>query len=140
MTALPLTDEQACGLIQRLTAANPDFSAFAQQYAFLGERPLPDGQAGALSRELLDVLCESPHQAARIDALLLTPSPAQDGPTTIPPLLAAAFLMRNYLHFRRRPDGAWEPLVEHGPADSPALTGLLKRMTALVPQATAAGS
>lgn len=138
--ALPLTDAQACGLIQQLTAANPDFSAFAQQYAFLGEHPLPEEQTAALAREVLDVLCESPHQAARIDALLLTAAPTPIGRTAVPPLLAAAFLMRNYLRFRRRADGGWEPLVEHGPADSPALTGLLQRITALVPRAQTAGA
>jgi len=135
MTGLPLTDAQACGLIQQLTAASPDFSAFAQQHAFLGEGTLPPEQEAALARALLEVLCESPHQAARIDALLLAPPP-RDRPLPVPLLLAAAFLMRNYLRFRRRGDGGWEPLVEHGPADSPALTGLLQRMTALVPRAT----
>lgn len=136
MMALPLTDAQALDLIQRLTTANPELSAFAQQYAFLGEHALAEDEAGRLAQELLAVLGESPQQAARIDALLLTPSAMAANRMAVPTLLAAVFLMRDRVRFRRRDDGAWAPLIDQRPTDSPALTQLLGRLGPLLPSAS----
>ncbi len=58
MTAQPMTDAQISWLLQKLTAASPEFAAFAQEYAFLGDHPLADDEAAALSRDLLAALSE----------------------------------------------------------------------------------
>lgn len=139
MIGLPITDAQTHELIQRLIAANPEYAAFVQQHAFLGEFDVPADEAAALERELLTVLMESPQQAARIDAMLLTPAPPAPHRATVPPLLAAAFLLRAHVQFRRA-GGGWEPLIRQGPSDSEALRALLQRLATLFSAAPAKDS
>jgi len=131
----PTTDARIPGLLQTLATADPDFAAFARQYPGLGEQPLAEGQTVELWRDLHDVLRASPEQAERLDRLARAPGPEcfDGGLVGVPVLVAVAFLLRTHIRFKRRADGKWEFLVEHKPADSKALTQLLKKLAAQLP-------
>lgn len=133
MTLISLTDTQIERLLQGLAAANPEYGAFAQQYAALGERPVAADQARALARDLLAALRESPQQAARLDAMSLTMAlgaPA-GGSVAVPLLLAAAFLLRSHIRLKRRGDGSWDPVLAQ-PTDGERLTLVATRLAALL--------
>ncbi len=138
MTDQEPTDTRIPGLLQTLATADPDFATFAQQHTILGEHRLPEDATAELSRELLGVLREAPEQAERIDALVRAPNPArfEGGLVTVPVLVAATFLLRTHIRFKRRADGKWEFQIEHKPADSKLLTQLLKKLAALLPGGT----
>ncbi|EGV31730.1 hypothetical protein ThidrDRAFT_1931 [Thiorhodococcus drewsii AZ1] len=136
MTDPALTDARISGLLRTLATADPDFDAFAQRYASLAAQPIPEDQAAALSRELLDVLRESPEQGERIDALAQTADPQRfDGGlvSSVPVLVAITFLLRTHIRFKRHADGTWELEIEHKPADSKLLTQLLQKLSSLLP-------
>lgn len=141
MTEPTPTDPQAQNLVRTLAAADPDFEPFAQTHAFLSGPALTDAAQAALGRDLLAVLRESAEQAPRIDALSRSPAPGRfdSGLASVSILVAATFLLRTHIRFKRRPDGTWEFLIEHKPADSKRLTELLKKLAPLLPGGDASG-
>jgi hypothetical protein len=59
----------------------------------------------------------------------------EGGLVTVPVLLAAAFLLRTHLWFKRHTDGKWEFQIGYTPAHGMLLPQVLNKLAALLPGA-----
>jgi hypothetical protein len=76
------------------------------------------------------VLGEDPQTAAAIEALSNNPNTSKSFVTggEVTALFAVAFVLRTHIKLERTTTGKWKFLIEHKPADSKLLTGLLKKL------------
>ncbi|MFI0401164.1 MAG: hypothetical protein ACH34X_18940 [Thiolinea sp.] len=120
---------QAQQILQILANSNPDFPVFVSG---LGSEanvpPLPP----ELLTDTLAVLGEDPQTAAAIEALSNNPNASKSFVTggELAALFAVAFVLRTHIKLERTTTGKWKFLIEHKPADSKLLTGLLAKLEA----------
>ncbi len=129
-----LNETQALNLLHTLAAADPDYPRIAKQLAPLAVLSLTSDEQAAITHATLEVLGEDPQRAPAMSALLNSPPPQRfDAGLLSAGLLAAVvFLLRTHIRFEGKVRGLTFT-IEHKPADSPALTALLKRLAALLP-------
>ena len=120
---------QAQQVLQILANSHPDFPVFVSG---LGSEanvpPLPP----ELLTDTLAVLGEDPQTAAAIEALSNNPNASKSFVTggELAALFAVAFVLRTHIKLERTTTGKWKFLIEHKPADSKLLTGLLAKLEA----------
>jgi hypothetical protein len=127
MTTPELSPEQAQQILQIIATSNPDFSAFRADFADAASNAtLP---ADVLTNTLA-VLGEDPQTAAAIEALSNNRNASKSFVTggEVAALFAVAFVLRTHIKLERTTAGKWKFLIEHKPADSKLLTGLLKKL------------
>lgn len=129
MTTPELFPEQAQQILQIIASSNPDFAAFRADFADAASNAqLP---ADVLT-DTLAVLSEDPQTAAAIEALSNNPNASKSFVTggEVAALFAVAFVLRTHIKLERTTTGKWKFLIEHKPADSKLLTGLLAKLEA----------
>ena len=130
MTTPELFPVQAQQILQILVTSNPDFAAFRADFADAASNTtLP---ADVLT-DTLAVLGEDPQTAVAIEVLSNNLNASKSFVTSggeVAALFAVAFVLRTHIKLERTTTGKWKFLIEHKPADSKLLAGLLNKLEA----------
>lgn len=127
-------DTTTATLLKTLVASDPDYATFAKQHPELSHLTLPKTTELDLARDTLTLLEQLPDRSTPLQRLKSadTRQAYDAGIASIPILLAAAFLLRTHLHFKRSRDGKWEFTLEHKPADTALVKQLLTKIAQLL--------
>ncbi len=137
MTAInTLKDNQVLALLQQMSAANPDVSSLAGQFAQLDSTALDMDQLNQLARAVLSHLADDPQQAEVIQNLLKQPPQQQFQQinSRIPLLIALILVLGAKVEFNHNADGSQSFHFQYD-GDSTAVVQLLKKIENLLPKA-----